>query len=167
MNHIPPPFGQFERSELGYDKHNGSISVTRSTSDLPRINWDAVIADERTRLDMLVHLTRVRESYDIDCFVNVGRLRQHTDIVDAYEVTAGMILDCANDFELNSGGKRLNMKPGDQFILNPHVRHGAETAHRFIFVASDRDRNRMINASEMRTFFVDVLQSIALDYPAP
>ena len=104
MHHAPPPFAPFDRNELGYGEHSGSISVSRSTSDLPRINWDAVIADERTPLDMLVHLARVREYYDIDCFVNVGRLRQHTDIVDAYEVTAGMILDCASDFELNSSG---------------------------------------------------------------
>lgn len=161
----PSPFPAADREKLGYREHSGSISVARSTGELPIMDWDAIIARERSHTKMLLHLNMISIEYGLHCFAIDGRLPQHTDCVGPCQVTSGMILHCGADLELNSGGKRIAVGIGDQFILNPHVRHGAETTGRLIFAALDEDRHKTPSAAKSRALFLKKLERMARDHP--
>lgn len=159
------PFQPSEREALGYKEHAGSISVCRSSSPIPSIDWDAVIANEPSHIKTLLPLSNLSMIHDIHCYAIEGRLAQHTDCVSWNDITSGIILDCQEDLELNASGKRIKVGVGDQFILNPHVRHGAETSHRLIFAAIDEDRRHLPAATEYRSIFHARLEEVAKQFP--
>lgn len=160
------PFPLADREALGYTEHAGSISVARSMQAIPDIDWDRAIEHERSHIDMLLPMNDLAIEFGLQCFAIAGRLPQHTDCVSYSELTSGMILDCGPDLELNAGGRRIEVRTGDQFLLNPHVRHGAETVHRLVFVAMDESRHSLPDAAECRSLFIEKLSRVALRYPA-
>jgi len=166
MQNSVSPFTSGEREALGYAEHAGSISACRSTGALPAIDWDAVVAAERSHIRMLLPLASLSMAHGIDCFAIQGRLAQHIDCVSRNDITSGIILDCGGDLELNSSGKRIRVGIGDQFILNPHVRHGAETKHRLIFAAIDEDRRHLPTATGCRSIFHAKLEGVAREFPS-
>jgi len=154
-----------DRESHGYTEHAGSISVCRSTQSIPAIDWDRAIENEQSHIDMLLPMNGLAIDFGLHCYAIDGRLAQHTDCVGYNDLTSGIILDCGPDLELNSSGRRIAVSTGDQFLLNPHLRHGAETRHRLVFAAIDESRYQLPSSAECRNRFQDKLVRIARRYP--
>lgn len=154
-----------QREALGYTRHSGSISVLgKGSSDLPTVDWPGILREQKTPLSSLTPLNWMG-LYSIHCYAIDGRLKQHTDCVGEMEMTSGIILHCQNDLYLNSGGTLLRASVGDQFLLDPLMKHGAETSGLLVFAAHDEDVKHLPSAPEARKAFLTALREIANDYP--
>lgn len=154
-----------QREKLGYTEHAGTISVVSCGDIVPAVDWDSVLKKERTPLTSLTTLQYVAEIYNLHAFAIKGCLEQHTDYVAESQMTSGIILKCGPDLQLNAGGKLIKVEAGDQFILNPHANHGAETNELLIFAVIDECRTMHPSAQESRKIFDSKLAEIARDFP--
>ena len=153
------------REALGYKEHAGSISVRRASTALPDVDWITAIKNERSPLNMLVPMNAISMVHGIYCYAISGRLKQHIDCVSPNEMTSGIILQCSDDLELNAWGKKIPVKTGDQFLLDPHRSHGADTKGLLVFAALDEDISKLMNADQALSYFIAKLSILASEFP--
>lgn len=154
-------YATINRAMLGFGRKCGHLSLADTPLDVSSVDWDLVSRDwGQTAIDGLSFLP-IPIDLKSSLFICRGRLRLHTDVVDYGTASVGLITDCAEDFALITHGNRINAAPGDIFILDPHKKHGAETASDFLFLVLDVPIVSLEQANEYARIFKEDLRQIA------
>jgi hypothetical protein len=98
---------------------------------------------------------------DLEFYVSTGSLPLHVDDLGPENgLIIGMILECADDFELTTGRSRAAAKAGDVYLLEPGRRHGALTEGFYAFAALDVPVGGDVCPERFRKRVVDELRTM-------
>ena len=152
---------------MPYSETSGHLSVMRGAPLITDIQWNqSEEFSEVKKRPHILHGVKTQDDRYYELYMLMGSLPLHTDFPLWKETrTLGLIVEAGEDAYLTSGPRRLSLRPGDVYRIDPNKRHGVLTSGFFVFIARDYPAGRepdpynfKMNANDWLRAYLDAAQ---------